>query len=921
MALPAPDLVPGYRIIRELGRGGMATVYLAVQESLGREVALKLLAPRLAEDPQASERFTREARTAARLMHRHIVGIYDVGSHNGQPYLSMEFLPGDTSADTSLAPAEALQIVREIALALDHAHRQGVVHRDIKPENILRRADGSHVLADFGIARATDTGVAMTQEGITLGTPNYMSPEQLQGKELDGRADLYSLGVVLYQLLTGALPYAGTDGWSVGMQHISAPCPTLPAPFARYQPLIDSLMAKQTAQRPQTGADAARMIESALAWIAPAPTRVQAQEPQQPPQRPHPQRPPAANRSRIALVALAAAALVAWGTWAWWPRSEATPTAAAPVAPIAKVQRSIAVLPLVNLSRNPDNEYFSDGLAETMLDMLARVPDLTVIARTSSFAFKDKAMDVREIGKSLGVTHLLEGSVQQSGEQLRITLQLIRTDDGAHLWSQHYDRPLADVFKLQDEVAAEVVRALEFALPKSVQQQLRSGGTENVAAYQQYLKGEALLSLRKVDELRAALGHFESAIKLDPLYAQAYVGAANAMTLLRHDISLTPEQLTYRANLIKQALQIDPALGEAYVARAALLRGTDRVAAERDFKRGLELEPNYATGHQWYGEFLANDTGRHAEAVTMLEKAVALDPLAPMIRASLAYLHMNAGQTDEAQRIADYLLSQHPDFPATFDLLSMLADERRDLVASLQAVDRRMAADPSTDRSLGFRCGVLLFYGALEQAQACLAAMPSRDDESGWREDMYVIFAFSSGNMAEVKRLLRQFSEAPTWQKVLAARLEGRPAEAIEIMRRAYPQWFERPLGKPAFSSASEYTDVASGLQAVGETQQAREVLLLGMKLTANESRTGNWTEAIALALLGDYTQACKSIERSASRGEFLGLLQLAGDPDLAPLRAQACFAPAYAKLKALSDAQIAAATKAGLIAPLKPAK
>jgi hypothetical protein len=186
---------------------------------------------------------------------------------------------------------------------------------------------------------------------------------------------------------------------------------------------------------------------------------------------------------------------------------------------------------------------------------------------------------------------------------------------------------------------------------------------------------------------------------------------------------------------------------------------------------------------------------------------------------------------------------------------------------------------------------------------------------------MYVIFAFSSGNMAEVKRLLRQFSEAPTWQKVLAARLEGRPAEAIEIMRRAYPQWFERPLGKPAFSSASEYTDVASGLQAVGETQQAREVLLLGMKLTANESRTGNWTEAIALALLGDYTQACKSIERSASRGEFLGLLQLAGDPDLAPLRAQACFAPAYAKLKALSDAQIAAATKAGLIAPLKPAK
>ena len=254
----------------------------------------------------------------------------------------------------------------------------------------------------------------------------------------------------------------------------------------RYQPLIDSLMAKDPARRPQTGADAARMIESALASLTPAPTRVQPQEP------PQPQHPPGNGRSRTALAALVIAALVAWGGWNWWPRNEATPTRSAPAAPIAKVQRSIAVLPLVNLSRNPDNEYFSDGLAETMLDMLARVPDLTVIARTSSFAFKDKAMDVREIGKSLGASHLLEGSVQQSGEQLRITLQLIRTDDGAHLWSQRYDRPLADVFKVQDEVAAEVVRALEVALPKSAQQQLRSGGTENVAAYQQYLKGVAL---------------------------------------------------------------------------------------------------------------------------------------------------------------------------------------------------------------------------------------------------------------------------------------------------------------------------------------------------------------------------------------------------------------------------------------------
>ena len=283
MAADIPS-IPGYRILRVLGQGGMATVYLAEQESLGRQVALKLLADRYASDPEASERFVREARTAARLVHRHIVGVHDVGSHDGRPYLAMEYLPGDTVPATRTAPAEALQAVREIALALDHAHREGVVHRDIKPENILRRADGSHALADFGIARTADAAAPMTRDGVTLGTPHYMSPEQLQGKPLDGRADLYSLGVVLYQLLTGALPYQGTDGWSVGVQHISAPIPRLPAELARLQPLVDALMAKDPADRPQTGAEAAQRIEAAQAGLTPGlaqptlalPTRTQA---------------------------------------------------------------------------------------------------------------------------------------------------------------------------------------------------------------------------------------------------------------------------------------------------------------------------------------------------------------------------------------------------------------------------------------------------------------------------------------------------------------------------------------------------------------------------------------------------------------------------------------------------------------------
>ncbi len=364
--------IPGYSIQRVLGHGGMATVYLAVQESLGREVALKVLLPSLASDPVAPERFLREARFAAQLHHPNIVAIHEVGTHDGTPYMAMGYEPGGTMAGTppgGIDPRTALRAVRDISLALEYAHRQGVVHRDIKPENILRRTDGSCVLSDFGIAHAVAAQTGLTNEGTSVGTPHYMSPEQLRGEKVDGRADLYSLGVVLYQMLTGSLPYQGTDGWAIGVQHISAPIPRLPAKLAHLQPLIDDLLAKTPAERVQSGAVLVERVDALLGGSQPAydTGRILLQ----PARRVH--------WLIAAPIALMVVASLMFVQQAQRKRADARATAAAVAAAaddtaIPAQGASIAVLPLVDMSEGKDQGWFSDGLSEELINVLAQEP-------------------------------------------------------------------------------------------------------------------------------------------------------------------------------------------------------------------------------------------------------------------------------------------------------------------------------------------------------------------------------------------------------------------------------------------------------------------------------------------------------------------------------------------------------------------
>jgi serine/threonine protein kinase/tetratricopeptide (TPR) repeat protein len=936
----AADAIPGYRIVRELGRGGMATVYLAVQESLGREVALKLLTRRLAEDPGAAERFVREARTAARLVHRHIVGIHDVGTaavegQGRQPYLAMEYLPGDTLSVGPIAPRKALELAREIALALDHAHRQGVVHRDIKPDNILRRADGSSALADFGIARTADAGPGVTQEGITLGTPHYMSPEQLQGQELDGRSDLYSLGVVLYQLLTGEVPFKGTDGWSVGVQHISAPLPRLPAALARYQGVVDALMAKDPARRPQTGADSAQLIDLALGDSISSQTQAMPVEPVGAASaatggsrlKPLPQAGRRAEDARVSrrsrawaigAIAVLVVAGIGWLALRGPPRSAAIASARSaaaspqPSAVAAASNRSIAVLPLDNMSGNPANEYFSDGLAETILDTLAHVPDLKVIARTSSFAFKGKAMDVREIGRKLGAANLLEGSVQQAGDRVRVSVQLIRASDGAHLWAGKYDRKLADVFAIQDEVASEVVKALQVALPDQAQQHLADAGTTNVQAYQEYLRGIALLPGRKVPEMREAVRHFQSAITLDPRYARALVAYDMSYLLLVQYAAVDEAEMARAAHYLQTALAIAPDLGEAHTARGGELeRARQFDAAQREYARGIALAPGYATGFQWYGEFELFIRGHTARGLELLDRAYALDPLSPVVRAIRAFAIGISGRPDEAIALMDQLIADEPNVARHYDTRAGLRAQKGDIVGSLR--DAREYARLDSD-AVGFRtheCQALVSFGAIAEARACIDALARRAPRSPDVAQARFHLAVATGDSATALQIAS--ANAPPGVRAQALVLAGRNADALAGLRKGEPSLFASPVGEVNALDAADAILAGYLLFDAGQKAQARALVaaaLAGIRDRPRGAAQGgrSWLDVGAFGVIGEDGKALDALQQGVSEGFFLDLDELDQAPMLARLRANPRYAAIVAPARARAAAEVAKA-------------
>ncbi len=700
-----------YKILGPLGKGGMGEVYLAEDGRLGRKVALKTLPPEMAADPERRARFEREAKVVAALNHPNIVTIHSEEEHDGASFYTMEHVEGEVLSELIPEGGMTLSRLYDVAVplsdALAAAHEKGITHRDLKPANVMVTKEGRIKVLDFGLAKLADTpgsgAVAgaddvtatvtapMTVEGKILGTVTYMSPEQAEGKPVDPRSDVFSLGVLLYEMATGQKPFGGDSNLSTltailrdTPREIGELNPSLPPQLGR---IVQRCLAKEPSRRYQTALDVRNELESLrqdtdASDAQRAPIGASAT-------------PMRGRRPLFAgLVAVAALAAVV-ATVVFWPgRDPSAPTEPAAVA--GPEPNSIAVLPFANMSGNPDNEYFSDGLAEELLNVLARLQGLRVAARTSSFHFKGYTGDIGEIGKQLNVATVLEGSVRRAGDKVRVTAQLINVADGFHLWSDTYDRELDDIFGIQEDIAAQVVGALEVTLLGEEATRLAKRPTENLAAYDAYLLGQQRMARRRSDSLVEAVEYFQKAIDLDPNYALAYVGLADAHLLLTLHGTVDRRDAHSRAKVaVETALKLDGRLGEAYATRGLIQALDVNVeGAESSFRRAIELSPGYATAYLRYGMFFKNS--REPErALEMLRKALDLDPLSPEVNRYLAGVLSDLGRTREAIERYRRAIEIDPGFaPGYASMADVYADDLGQLEEALRWYEKAIEVDP-----------------------------------------------------------------------------------------------------------------------------------------------------------------------------------------------------------------------------------
>ena len=646
------SLIDHYRIVSLIGKGGMGEVYLAQDMQLGRQVALKLLSGDLTVQTERVRRFQQEARAASALNHPNILTIYQIGQTETAYFIATEFVEGETLRErltrARMELQEAVDVAAQVASALGGAHAAGIVHRDIKPENVMIRRDGIVKILDFGIAKLIEQDVQTDSEaltkmmmstspGVMIGTVAYMSPEQARGSTVDARSDIWSLGVMLYEMLAHHRPFEGPT-----MSHVIVsilehePAPLGPDVPVDVQQIVSRALHKESKRRYP-------MINDMLAALQTTKE----------------------NLHFAARVRAGAATIISESGSPELPLTkESTARFASRKQRTRASIDSLAVLPLVNASADPNMEYLSDGITENIINNLAQVPKLRVVPRNTVFRYKGKEIDPHEIGQTLNARVVLTGRVRQHGDRLIVGVELVDVLSESQLWGEQFNREFTDIFKIQEEIASEIIEKLRLQLTDTEKKRLAKRHTRKTESYQLYLKGRFYWNKRTEEALKRGIEFFKQAIEVDPTYALAYAGIADCYAVLNFFGDLSPKDSAIKAMAAaKKALEIDDSIAEAHTSFGLikLIYEWDWQSAERELKRAIKLSPNYATARDWYSTYLMA-IGKVDEAIHEIKNAQELDPLSPIITTGLARQLYYARRPEQAIEECLKILDMEPHF-------------------------------------------------------------------------------------------------------------------------------------------------------------------------------------------------------------------------------------------------------------------